>query len=94
MSVPDRFLNPSYASSIRVDCEGYKDCPDCEGTGVRHDLPDYVLDLMVDGDPALRCPACSGRGIVDCQNLADTGYECSQCGYVNEQPYDRDEDEL
>jgi len=87
MSVPDRFLNPSYAPSIRVECQGWKDCPDCEGTAVRHDLPDYVLDLMVDTDPALACPACRGKGAVPCTEQADTGYGCLECGFVNEEPY-------
>ena len=91
MSVPDRFLNPSYAASTRVDCQGWKDCSDCNATGVRHDLPDYVLDLMAPTDRALDCPVCAGRGMVGCQAMADTGYECLECGFVNEEPYDQEE---
>jgi len=77
---------------IETECEGYLDCQECQGSGVRTDLPDYVLDLMVDSDPALKCPQCRGRGMVPCGARADTGYECLECGHVNEAPYEQGED--
>jgi hypothetical protein len=94
MTLSDRFLEPRYSASIRVDCQGWKDCPECQGTAIRHDLPDYVLDLMVDTDPALACVPCRGRGLVPCEAQADTGYECLECGFVNEEPYEQEEDYL
>jgi len=65
---------------IETDCEGYLDCQDCQGSGIRTDLPDYVLDLMVDGDPALRCLKCFGRGIVRCRETGEPNTQCLKCG--------------
>ena len=65
---------------IETACEGYLDCQECQGSGVRTDLPDYVLDLMVDSDPALNCPACVGRGMIPCRQTGEPGTQCQTCG--------------
>lgn len=69
-----------------VDCMGLRDCPDCDGQGVRLDLPDYVLDLMAPDDPQLNCKRCNGQGAFRCNELATVGEECETCHTVNRSP--------